>query len=1011
MFDLQTGPRIFDIPSGEAFAEVFARGIIDRVPPDDPFALSEITILAPTRRGARTIADAMVRYAGRPILTPRILTLAAIDDIAPPATDLPPAIDPMRRLAILTRLVHSMTRAMPELGNEATAVSLAQALASLIDQAQSERLSLDALGEIVPEDHAQHWAQTLQFLDILRNTWPEILAARGVMDPVARRAALIERTAASWQATPPQKPFIVAGSTGSVRLSAELICAIAHLPQGAVVLPGLDNSLDSGTFRTLADTPDHAGQPEHPQNGLSRLLNRLGNEDGPVSRSAVKNWAGITSPRSSFVSLALRPAPVTDSWMKEGRDVMRSASEALSGVALIETETPQEEAHVIAIAMREALADPDRSVALVTTDRTLSRRVVSILKRWNITPDDSAGVPLPGTPPGTFLRLVTEYVFAQQRSAGPQNLDPIPLLAMLKHPLCRLGGRKGESVGFVRRIERRAMRAEHATGAALDKVRAVFEQEAERFAETLAWLDRFEAALAPIQALPDGEVEFAEALKALMATLHALCIDDNGQVPLWEGPNGAALEGFLTELQGVAEEFGPVSLHAIPAMLMTLMAGRTARAPFGQHPRAAIWGTLEARMQTADRVILAGLNEDNWPRLPENDPWMSRGMRRSFGLAPLERRIGLAAHDFEQAICARDVILTRARKQDGTPTVPSRWLQRIVTLLGEEEGKGFAPDVLHQMRAAGDVYRDYAAGLTTSDQETRPCARPAPTPPVTARPKRLSVTQIETLIRDPYAIYARHVLKLKKLDPLTPEPDARTRGQIMHAIVEEFIRRTIKGWPVDPAERRRLFAECIDAALAPLDAWPSFQMLYRARAERVMDWFIAEEDARRAVGGAPLALEAVGKLDVEIGTEVPFELVARVDRIDRLPGVAYALYDYKGSTSPTEKQVKAEWAQQLPLQAAMLEKGGFALEPGPVHQIAYIKLMGGAKIGEEIPITEPAPFIAEALPNLTNLLRAYLLPDTPYLSRARPDKTDWESDYDHLARYGEWVSGEGTDAK
>ncbi len=1000
IFEPQDGPRVFNIPMGTAFGAAFAQGLIARLDPADPLALARTTIYAPTRRGARTIAEALVAAAGgKPILAPRVLTLGDIDSPEGAGAGLPPAIHPTERLLTLTRLVRGMAQTAPHLAQEATAVALAGDLAQLLDQIHEERLSLDALEHLTPEDHAEHWSKTLAFLDILRVAWPAHLAEKGEMDPVARRVAVIERQVTLWAENPPSDPVIVAGSTGSKGISAELMVAVANLPQGAVILPGVDRHQDFKTFRDLRDGIETKGEPDHPQAGLSRLIQRLGGSEGAMARDDIPDWAGEAGRRARFLSVAMRPAPVTDTWRQERERIAQEAPAALDGVALIETETAQEEALAIAVAIRETLATPDRTVALVTTDRNLGRRVSATLQRWGIRADDSGGVPLGLTPPGLFLSLLADEVFCgEQGMAG----DPVRFLALLKNPLCKLGHGAAEHLRHVRRIEMLALRADgrdhQPTGADLDAIEAVM--TAHEAQDTLDWLARLRMVLQPFHALRGQQIDFAAAIAMLREAAEAMAQTKDGTEALWAQANGEAALAFMEDLAAHADALGPVDSGAVPMLFGGLMAAKSARAPYGQHPRVAIYGTLEARTQRADRMILGGLNEDSWPRLPDPDPWMSRAMRQSFGLPSLERRLGLAAHDFQQAFSADDVILTRARKADGAPTVPSRWLQRIVTLLGTAPGKGYAPDVLARMKAAGTRYYQMALGLGQPEGQARPCDRPRAAPPVTARPRRLSVTEIETLIRDPYAIYARHVLRLYPVESLVPEPDARTRGEIMHGIVERFVRETKHVWPVgDPLA---LFEAITGDELDRIAGWPSYCAFYRARADRVGPWFVERETARREGLQTPVLLEAKGTITFDVPGFGPFELRARVDRIDLTADATYTVYDYKGASGPSNDQVQVGYAQQLPLQGAMVAAGAFDVPGRAVGGLEYIKLLGGSKAGEEVSIEEPETLVEKALPRLTHLLAAYGMEEQKYVSQAMPQTVIWEGDYDHLARVGEW---------
>jgi len=927
---------------------------------------------------------------------------------------LPEPIGGTERLLTLMRLVRAMGDQKPHLAQEATATALARDLMSLIDQVHGERLTLDELDKAAPDNHAAHWTETVTFLNILRSVWPEFLAEKSKTDPVAHRAELIARQISAWEAAPPKDPIIVAGSTGSVGISSELIAAIARLPNGAVVLPGLDRTLDAESFKGLA-----SAHPDHPQAGLARLLVQIGGADGPVPRHHVVDW---TKPpkfsRQSFFSLALRPAPVTDTWLEHRREVADTAPAAMAKVDLIEADTLQEEAQAVAFAIREAVEVPGQTVALVTTDGMLGRRVSASLQKWKISADDSAGRPLQLTPPGVFLSLLLEEGL---RGTGPG--DPVSWLALLKHPLSSLGMTRGKYLSFVRRVEIDALR-DASSGTNLSKIRIAIEkltkerneredatEEAnarrlEADALLFEWLDQLGDALAPLQMLVDREeVPLSEIMIALRASANLLSLTSKDEVEVWEEETGKEALAFVEDIIEHAPCFGALAPAGAPALVAGLMADRKVRAPYGQHPRVFIWGTLEARMLTADVMILAGLNEDSWPKLPDPDPWMSRAMRRDFGLPSLERRIGLSSHDFQQAFCAKRVILTRARKQDGTPTVASRWLQRITTLLGEDEKTGFAPQVLADMRKRGNRYRSFAGHLAR-EVDGLPVSRPDPKPPVTARPRAFSVTQIETLARDPYAIYAQKVLGLRELSGLSPDPDARDRGNVIHEIVEKVVEKTAEEW-LDEESAFALFEEEMTNALTQYDSWPSVQAFYRARVLRIAPWFLDEETKRRIQGDVPIAIEAKGEIELNVPGFARVGLRGYADRIDRLADQTIAIYDYKTGAPPTDLQV-ATFAQQLPLEGAMLRDGAFEnVPPSRVSKLAHIRLQGGDIGGKETSLADEDKLITEAFPRLSELLAAYANPKQGYLSRARPMSITYEGAYDHLARVGEWISAEG----
>ncbi len=1032
----EPGPRAFSIPPGLPFAKSLAEGVLDRLTRSGagPEALADVEIVVSTRRAARDLRSAFVAANGGAALGPRLRTLDGLGSDPRLPCDAPPAIESGRRLLLLTRLVRRLLEIDPSLAAPAVAPALAADLAALLGAAHQEGVSLDRLDEIAADRHAEHWARSKRFLDIVREVWPRILAEEGKIDPEARTRRVVAALADLWGAKPRRNPLIVAGSTGSRDASAWFIALAAALPQGAVVLPGFDAEMDVRTRETLVS----GAAPEHPQALLAGLLERIG-----VAPEAVRPWRADPRPhgaaRARLFAQALRPAPVTDAWREAAEPLAAEAAGATGRLTLIEAPGPREEAAAIALALREAIETPGRKAALITPDRTLARRVSAELRRWGVNADDSGGRPLPLTPPGVFFTLVCETVLS--------GYAPAPLLSLLKHPLCFAGYERGAHQRAARRFERRVLRAGRgATGpdalrTAAQEVDQEVDQEADR--EDAArgstdgtvdapvddptggpeapvaaagstpdlgpWFDALLARLAPLDAALSAEApDLTEILAAHEEAATALSLPPGTErSELFAREAGETLQKFLWKTLRAAEDFGPLAPADYPLLLKQLMAGESVREAFGQHARVAILGTLEARMLSADVVAIAGLNEGVWPKPEEPDPWISRDMRAALGLPPLESRIGLSAHDFFQAAMAETAVLSRTRKQDGAPTVASRWLLRLTTLL-----EGVAPDALAAMRARGAEWLALADRLDPVDQlapeARRPAARPAPKPPVAARPRTLSVTDVETLIRDPYALYAKRVLRLRPLPDLEEAPDARERGQALHRIVEQLARQTLETWPPEDAES--LYDAIVTEALAPIEPWPMRHAFWRARALQIRDWHFAEETARRATGG-PAALEAAAQLAIDTALG-PVTLTAQADRIDRRRDGRFALYDFKSGAPPTANQV-AHFAKQLPLEAAMLARtafdgaGGLSAGPGPVAEIAYLALSGGRKGGERKPLFEGEETAAAdaALAGLARLCSAYADPALGYRSRARPEHLTYAGDYDHLARVGEWTDG------
>ncbi|ARJ64853.1 double-strand break repair protein AddB [Magnetospirillum sp. ME-1] len=966
-------PPVFTIPPGAAFVDTLAGHLLAEAG-DDPLALADMEILLPTRRACRAMSDAFLRLSGgRPLLLPRLRPLGDMDEeemelSGADPLDLPPAISPIERVLILARLI--LTAAKAQKGHVPSpdqAVRLASELAKLLDSVQVERLDFAALARLVPEDYAGHWQLTLDFLKILTEAWPRILAERGVLDPEDRLNRVMAAQIESWRARPPAHKVVAAGSTGSRPATADLLAAVALLPAGRVVLAGLDREMDDESWAAL--------DPAHPQYGLKALLARLGVERGTVR--PLTPDVDLRQDRVRLLAEAMRPAATCEAW----RDLPALDPRVLDGIWRLDAPTPREEAGAIALMMRSEMDREGHTCALVTPDRGLARRVAGELERWGIHIDDSAGRPLGLTEPGGFLRLVAAMV--------AEEFAPQPLLACLKHPLAAGGMEAGAFRALVRRLERLALRGPRpAPGVA--GLRQVVKEP-----RLSSWLADLETMAAPLaDRLNAGDASLAQVLRAHMEFAEWLAGDDQlpGPARLWRGEAGEAAARFAADLAAAAPALGELAGRSYPALFDELMAAVAVRSSWDHHPRLFIWGPLEARLQHADLLILGGLNEGTWPAAAEADPWMSRPMRAAFGLAPPERRIGLAAHDFAQGAAAPRVVLSRSARVDGTPTVPSRWLMRLDAVM---TGSGLAFD-----QDAGQ-WLDWHALLDRPESWKRP-EIPAPAPPVSARPRRLSVTEIETWMRDPYAIYAKHVLRLRALDPIDADPGAAEYGSMVHAALEAFLKAWPRDLPADPeAELLRIGRQVFEAeAVSPaLWAfwWPRFQSVAR--------WVAAKERGRRH-GVRRVHAETGGALEIAAPAG-PFLLTAKADRIDEMADGTLSLIDYKTGTPPRAREVAAGFAPQLPLEAVIARHGGFGgIAAAEVSDLLYWHLKGGTAGGEERQAgADPAALAAEALEGLHALVAVFDDPATPYAARPHPEHAPKYSDYLHLARVREWASG------
>jgi ATP-dependent helicase/nuclease subunit B len=1017
-------PCIFTIPPSAKFLPVLIEALLDGrliddfAPGRDPLALAGATLYLPTRRACRLARDTFLNVLGvDAAILPRIVPVGDIDEdeIAfaeaargAEALDLPPSIDALDRRLLLTQLVLAWASRITPDGEGETplvaatataALELADDLARLIDDMTMRRVSWDRLDGLVPDALDRYWQLTLGFLKIAREAWPALLDERGAIEPAARRDLLIAAEAARVASG----PVIVAGSTGSIPATAALIDAVARAPHGAVVLPGLDLHLDDASWAMIGGG-DGAGRADapacgHPQFALHGLIARMGITRGDVVELVAPHG------RERLVSEALRPAAATDLWRVTLTDATDAVVHGMSGLTVVEAAHAEDEALAVATALREAAETPGKTAALVTPDRGLARRVKAALDRWKLAVDDSGGDALADTRAGVFARLAAETALG--------GVAPVPLLALLKHPLFRLGDGDGATATAITALERALLRGPRpAAGSAglahalatLRATRAGLHQRDPRHSldETdlnaaTVLIERLAAALAPLESLPDRPMTLAAFAARHRDVVTALSSDRDGDVAAFAGIDGSKLEEALEDI-AAAETAAQLAVRPgdYGELFAAAISDRVVRRPGAFELPIRILGPLEARLMDVDRVVLGGLVEGVWPPDTQCDAWLSRPMRQQLGLDLPERRIGLSAHDFAQMLGAPEVFLTRADKVGGAPAVPSRFLQRLAAVAGQE--------LWGEARSRGERYLAWARSLDRPETVRR-IAAPAPKPPKEARPKHLSVTQIEDWLRDPYSIYARHILRLAALDPVDLPVGFRDRGNVMHQAIADFTVRFAAGLPTDPeAELIRIG----EKAFAPLADYPEARAFWWPRFQRIARWFATQFEQPRRPRIAAIHAEIGGR--VAIGD---FTLTARADRIERLADGRFAILDYKTGQVPSDPQVQIGLSPQLTLEAAILRHGGFTdiAAGGSVGELTYVALRGGEPAGLEriIKFKEgDADSQAEAaLAKLKALIERFDDPAQPYRSLALSMWSSRYGDYDHLARVKEWSATGG----
>lgn len=971
----ERGGRLFTIPNHVAFADALARGLIGQAA-GDPLALSRMTVLLPNRRAVTAVTDAFVRAMGEDgapagLLLPRLTPVGDLGDdgferLAAGDAPLPPEVPALLRRFELARLV----RALPRPGGSRAAapveaLRLGDALAGTLDALLTEEVSPERLREAAADagpELAGHWQATLVYLDLIITAWP---AARGeAADSGTRLALLIDALVARWRVAPPAGPVVVAGVTGHSPPLVRLLSAVLALPQGQVVLPGLDTDLsEAGTARweaTAARAAGDGGDADwHPQFAVKTLLARLG-----WARDEVADW-GVATPwdgpdRDAVLHAAMAPADALDGWTRQ----------AVPGVALAVAATRAEEAQVIALALRQALEVPGQRAALVTPDRGLARRVAAHCRRWGIAIDDSAGTPLRLTPPGALLlALATALV---------EGLAPVALLAVLKHPLAGSGDRLAWLRG-VRALDL-ALRGQRPVSGLAGIDAAVAAAIADPYLVSAAdkavlgdWWPGAAARLGPLEGLRGRtELTLPELAAALRETGDALA----GEA-LWSGQAGRMAAARLAEIEAHGAVLGPIETGDAADLIAALLAGCDVREPVG-HPRLAILGPVEAQLAQADLMILGGLDEGVWPAVPAPDPWLAPAIRSRLGLPGAARGIGLAAQDFVRGLGAKQVLLTRARRDAGGPLVASRFLRRLQAITDLPERTDLVA---------------LARGLDAPAAPLPVPRPPLPAPDPALRPRRLNVTDVDTLIADPFAFYARAMLRLRPLDPLDDDPDAAMKGELIHGVLEDWVR----GGEFGLTELERLAAEGLAAEAG---RFPLLRALWLPRARAAIRWAGETILEQRAEGWTVMVAEAKGEMVLENG----IALRGRADRVDRDAAGRLAVVDYKTGGVPSGKRVQAGDATQLGLTLALAVGGHLAgVAAGAPGDMVYWQLSGGKTPGTVKTVLGKQTAeerVAGDLKRVLALSSDYLLGAKAFRPKLRPAWA-W-GDYDHLARVGEW---------
>lgn len=950
--------NIYNIPAYLPFSDTLANWIIEKYGLT-PTSLSRVLIILPSRRACMALRDAFLRAtSGKPLLLPRMQPIGDVNEDAliisgnVQLAALPTTSFEFKRLFIIAKLImrHNNSRIDH-------AFKLAVELAGLLDEIEREQVSIKELAKLVPEDFAQHWQVTVDFLKIISEYWPQIARQEAIVSNASYLNEMHSMIAKQWQESPPGHPVIAAGIVSTSPAAAGLIQAVAALADGMIVLPGLDVQAGKEYLENIDQS--------HAQYGMLQLLGKLNCQVDDVQEIVCSAQVAVCPERTRLLSEIMRPAVLSQSWQTIQLDITKS----LSGMKRVVCSTIQEEATVISVLLRETLEYPGKTAALVTNDRTLARRVCSIMKRFDVNIDDSAGIALIETPVASFLQLVAE--------TATNGMSAIKLVSLLKHPLTKAGMERIECLESAREFEMSVLRKSVAgydwyaasENTLSDNVKILIENIRRIFAPFVELLNSLQSEACSLQ---------------LVISSHLQCAEELAGGSLWDAQESETISGLLSEVQAASCTSSISGSGTVyEELFKILFAGKVYRPKYGLHPRLKILSPIEARMQSFNRIILGGLNEGSWPGSLTPDPWLNRQMRETVGLPPIERSIGLASHDFFILANSPEVYLTRSKKVNGSPATPSRWMIKLDVLLA-------------RFSAQEELDRhDWCAiaGLLDIPDEIKVISAPEPRPPLHARPTTLSVTNVETWLRNPYAIYASYILRLRPLEPITRELNGSDFGKALHVALENFV----KQYPYEiPWNTYEELLKHGSNALQLLLGNEKVRALWWPRFMQIARFVATQEQEHRAMTKCVMA-EVSGDCSFD-----GFTLQGRADRIEEYSDGSIGIIDYKTGTLPTDVNIENGLSSQIILLAIILGAGG--QHSNKIRLLQHWQLQGGEEAGKIKPI-DPEKIslcMESAKEGLCNLINKFNDPDFPYRYTPIPEYSSLYENYEHLARIKEW---------
>lgn len=934
--------NIFHIPSDQNFLQNIIKGAKEKI---DPSLFSKTIILLPSHRSCRELERILLSEYDD-VMIPKIIPIASLEEslsfeIFEDLNTIPKSITYTEAKFLLANLIKDKTRIDDAKASDH--LNIAGGLMKLIMKFEKEDMPIYNIDKAFLGDHPIHIEKILNHLQVISSAWPKLLSKLNVVTPITRRNLFIKKLIKKWEELPPSYPIIIAGSTGTFRTTQMLLNSVSKLKNSFVILQGVDH---------LKNFEDTHFDETHPSFQLNLLL-----KDLQAQVRHIESWytESLTSSQYNFASILFK---------KEYTDIARSKISD-QNIEYIECASLQEEANLISIKVRETLEFGHKNIGIISNNKSLRMRLKSTLELWNIDSECSDGIPITSTPQIKFIFSIFRVVH--------ENFTPISLLTLLTNELNILDH---ESRNSVSKLEIKYLRG-------IRKYRNISEliQKAKNNGDhdITILLEKTANYLKPVfNILNSKSFKIQSLLNILIQTS-----EDMSSQEIWSGDIGEKVHEIIHLILQTIPEENKINLDEFEIILSEVFREYSVYSKLNINKRVSILSPIESRLLSFDYTILSGLNEKSWPETPEIDPWLSTAFYKQLKISSPHTAIGQSANDFLSLLNQDKLLITRSINDNNSPQIPSRWITKLELWFK-------AADILDKIKPTESSLKTFAKNLHAPESFVKYSA-PSPKPEINLRPSKLSVTQIEKLMRDPYSVYASKILKLKPLEKLDKMPDQLEFGNFIHATLDLFHKSSKN---LEPQNYLDTILQIGNQLLADMISNPVIHKIWQPRFYKIAAWVAEYETNIRNTK----TVETEVIYSMVIGKN--FTLTAKADRIEYdIQTNTISVLDFKTGSIPTNEDVRKGFSPQLTLEALLIEKNH---QNAHVSDMIYIQLASGKNLGHITKVQgNPVQIIDAAKKGILRLIEQYGDIDTPYLVCPNVRKTPTYNDFEHLERLEE----------